>query len=326
MKSRALKSDTCLNCGQELQDENYCPNCGQKNDARRLTTRHFIEEAISTSFAVDGRLLTTLRYLVTYPGKVARDFVEGKRVRYMNPIRLYFISSIILLFIIQTSRDQPEFVKTGDLSNRKANTVQSDSLDGAKKDAMNLIIIDPENKELDNHPVSSYQESKGSFSDMMDFHQDYPDIGADIALDSLNQEPTFWNRFLFAQAAKAADFDTNEFNQYFLSKLFWILFLFVPVLGIILHLVHFRRPFYYPEHLIFAFYSQALFFLLSSLALVTTVYLIFPFVIYLLWAMKRFYKQGWGKTILKFVLVNMLLSPALLLFTILSMLVVFIML
>lgn len=101
MPSLPQKAQQCPNCEQALQGEAYCPNCGQKNDLRRITLWNFISESLSNFFAIDGRFFHTFRQLFSAPGKVPKDFLHGKRNRYMNPIRVYFLSSLLLLFVLQ---------------------------------------------------------------------------------------------------------------------------------------------------------------------------------------------------------------------------------
>ena len=63
------KGSECLNCGQDIGDSNYCSNCGQVNDTRRLTFIELIGESLSNFFAVDGRIFRTLRDVLIKPGK-----------------------------------------------------------------------------------------------------------------------------------------------------------------------------------------------------------------------------------------------------------------
>lgn len=244
----------------------------------------------------------------------------------MNPIRIYFLSSILLLFLIQVKDGTPGFLELKS-SNPEVITdeqakipdslqtlVEADTIENSPQ----LVLKLPEKPGLNED-----KNALGSFDLMRDFYREHKSLEINEALDSLGMEAGLWNRFMYAQAAKAADFDTEEFNRYFLSKLFWVLFLFIPILGLLLKLTYIRRPFFYPEHLIFAFFNQAVFFLLFSISIFTFPILLGLFAFYLLIAMRKFYKQSWGKTIMKFLILNMLLFPAFITFTLISMLIVF---
>ncbi len=98
MTGKELKTRQCLNCQQALEGQNYCPHCGQKNDGRRITFWQLVTESLSNFLAFDGRFSLTLRRLVLRPGKVPLEYQQGKRMRYMPPVRLYFMCSVIMLF------------------------------------------------------------------------------------------------------------------------------------------------------------------------------------------------------------------------------------
>lgn len=309
------KTDHCLNCQQPLQGENFCPRCGQKNDASKLTVKHFLSESISNLFAFDGRFYYTLFNLFRYPGKVPREFIEGKRTRYMQPVRIYFLASILLLFIIQLKRGaELDRVNTEDNNPGIENSTTIDTLD---------------NKVATNPKGGDYGIFK-KIQIMADYYSTHREMNVSAALASMGFPVDFYHRFLYKQAIKTADFDDDEFNRYLFSKLFWVFFLFLPIPALLLKLLYIRRGFYYPEHLFFTFYTQSAFFILLALAfpwpqgekIAAIVSILFG--IYLFLSMIRFYKQGIRKTLLKFILLNMLMIPSFLIFFILSTLVVFI--
>ena len=79
------QTNTCLNCGS-AEVQNYCPVCGQKAQPTRLPLKLFFHDAIESLFNIDNRWLKTLRDLFIKPGKVTREYIEGKRARYLPPL------------------------------------------------------------------------------------------------------------------------------------------------------------------------------------------------------------------------------------------------
>ncbi|MDZ7845873.1 MAG: hypothetical protein U5L96_03325 [Owenweeksia sp.] len=67
--------------------------------------------------------------------------------------------------------------------------------------------------------------------EMSDFAKDHPTLSSEEALDSLGKASNWWHQFMYTQASKASRFDQETFNSTVVSKLFWILFLFVPAIG-----------------------------------------------------------------------------------------------
>ncbi|MGZ8538743.1 MAG: DUF3667 domain-containing protein, partial [Flavisolibacter sp.] len=89
-KERTEKN--CLNCGTTVAGK-YCQVCGQENIVTRESFwsmfRHFIYDILH----FDGNFFHTIKYMFTRPGFVARQYAEGKRARYIHPIRMYLFTS-----------------------------------------------------------------------------------------------------------------------------------------------------------------------------------------------------------------------------------------
>ena len=89
----------CLNCGHPLDmSDKYCPNCSQANSTKKLTLKDFINEFFSGLINYDSKLLRTLSALLLRPGRITKDYVNGKRVTYTNPFR--FLLSLAFLYFL----------------------------------------------------------------------------------------------------------------------------------------------------------------------------------------------------------------------------------
>jgi len=89
--------ENCMNCGEPLSGR-YCYKCGQKDSDYRRAYWTFLEDLTDNLFTGDAKLWRTLAYLIFFPGAMTRDYVQGKRIRYLPPIRLFLVS-IILFFL-----------------------------------------------------------------------------------------------------------------------------------------------------------------------------------------------------------------------------------
>ncbi|MGM0392334.1 MAG: DUF3667 domain-containing protein, partial [Bacteroidota bacterium] len=69
------------------------------NSTKKLSFDDFFNEFFSGIFAYDSRLKRTLRALIFYPGKISKDYIQGKRIRYANPFRFYLSASIVFFII-----------------------------------------------------------------------------------------------------------------------------------------------------------------------------------------------------------------------------------
>ena len=91
-------SNPCLNCGTNVQ-LTYCPECGQREIDSDPTLREFLHELAEEFLHWDGKLLTTFRLLVARPGALTCEYLAGRRVRYISPLRVYLTCSLVFFFV-----------------------------------------------------------------------------------------------------------------------------------------------------------------------------------------------------------------------------------
>ncbi len=89
----------CKNCAQEFEG-NYCPECGQKASTKRFTTRFLLKDIVKKVFPIDKGVWFTTRRLITAPGPMVREYLDGKRVNYTKPLQylLLIVTISLLLF------------------------------------------------------------------------------------------------------------------------------------------------------------------------------------------------------------------------------------
>ncbi len=126
----------------------------------------------------------------------------------------------------------------------------------------------------------------------------------------------FWGKLLVRQQLKLHKKGEN-FLLYVLGNTLWMMLIMMPMLALVLKLLYIRRNYYYLEHLIFSFHVHSFLFLLFTFVLLFETWLGNSFgtilgiawfiaAIYPFFAMKRFYKQGWIKSFVKYSLSSML--------------------
>lgn len=94
---RQAHGTACLNCGATVSGA-YCSNCGQKAHLHR-SVFHAVEEFLHGITHFDSKLWNTLPLLFVRPGKLTRDYVQGKRARYVAPVAL-FLLTIFAMFLL----------------------------------------------------------------------------------------------------------------------------------------------------------------------------------------------------------------------------------
>ena len=93
-----LPVEVCLNCGTALGGQ-YCGSCGQRAASRLISIWELLRDAFGDLLELDSRLWRTLIQMMIRPGKLTRDYLEGRRARYMPPFRMYLVLSIVFFLV-----------------------------------------------------------------------------------------------------------------------------------------------------------------------------------------------------------------------------------
>ncbi|WP_081413595.1 DUF3667 domain-containing protein [Eisenibacter elegans] len=97
MNKQRIKTDQCLNCGYIFDTPvNYCPQCGQENHQKVRPLRYIVYDFLNDVGQLDNRLWRSLWPFLSKPGYPSQAYIEGKRTKYVTPIRLYVVCSFFI--------------------------------------------------------------------------------------------------------------------------------------------------------------------------------------------------------------------------------------
>ncbi len=329
------RGDQCLNCEHPLDlSDKFCPNCGQLNSTKKLSFDDFFNEFLGGLFAYDSRLRRTLTALLFHPGKISKDYISGKRAYYANPFRFYLSASIIF-FIIWSFTTNFEGINSDnqiaieELSEEDTQKIREgmgeipvvggqiniDSIIAQKQAISKKTYKDYHISQVELDSLSFLNSFPKQFELYTRFNKETNILTPNIALDSLNHSQSFFNGWAFEKATDWNFIESNPqiFVSYFISKLPFIIFFYLPVFALFIWLLYSWEPFNYLEHLIFTFHVQTSFFVMTGLALLLNAIfatesfvgiIILLFLFYLYKALRRFYAQGRFLTFVKFILLN----------------------
>jgi hypothetical protein len=224
-------------------------------------------------------------------------------------------------------------IKNDSLKKKKERLTQAeiDSLkenlnEGLKKSYIPKIARDKILKQVDDRAKDTISENgidanfdfgNKRLEDFTSYVKKYPNSKIDVALEALGYQKNFTNRFLYTKTkrlnsvAKSKESRDQFFNEV-LSYGSIALFVFLPFFTLFLKLFYIRRNYTYVDHLVFVFHVQTVFFMLFSFFVLLKIFgvnlsiilFLLLFLVYLIIAMKNFYVQGYLKTFLKFILLN----------------------
>jgi hypothetical protein len=95
----------CTNCGA-FAPRRYCPECGQETTAKITALKPLVLEFLNEFASVDSKLAHTFAALLFHPGRLTKDYIEGRRIRYIAPIRLYVLTSALFVLASTIGHDK----------------------------------------------------------------------------------------------------------------------------------------------------------------------------------------------------------------------------
>lgn len=334
MKNNNRKLDQCLNCGLELSpDTNFCPNCGQENKDQKVSIFTFVQDFISNYLNFETVFFQTLPAFFLHPGRLTITFNEGKRRKYIHPIRLYLISSLFYFFIaaLAIPNDVVDQFMTGTLTPEKIDQSTGGmvkfNMDAGKAfDSLNRtgeldelkklgISMDSATMKLDNIEKfnqaveDTISQGKSDWRELRRLSVD-PEI-SDSAFDSAISKTSF-DILVGLDSEQRRRFVANSslFISSAVQNLPLMMFILLPFFAFLLWIINYRSKKYYVEHLIHGLHLHSFAYIVYGLAILWIVKIeigiALIFIASFIWvttytylSMKNVSKQGWFKTLLK---------------------------
>jgi len=326
-----LRTDkTCLNCGAEITGR-YCSACGQENIEPKQTVWHLINHFFSDITHFDGKFFVTVKDLFAKPGFLSKEYMIGRRVSYLDPIRMYIFTSAIFFLIFfslfdvrnkhvsaNTSTEIQKDPELRELMTKAKNAADSlRILKNYNATATPLITLDEDSPAVKKGGVQ-IKPAKVNYQTVESYDSVQQALTPDQRDGWIKQKLTRREIQLVQQLNENPGGTVREFLSNFMHNFPKVLFISLPLFALVLKLLYVReKNFYYVDHgifsvhlFIFSFLLLLISFGLGEMSSVThwrlIIWLQFALWIYALIyyykAMRRFYGQSRGKTILKYLL------------------------
>jgi hypothetical protein len=104
----------CLNCGATLHGS-FCSACGQRAVPPDPDVAELAGDAWQELSGYDGRIAATVRGLLR-PGYLTREYIAGRRARYLSPVRLYLIVSVIYFLVASSTPPSMSTTRRGQVA------------------------------------------------------------------------------------------------------------------------------------------------------------------------------------------------------------------
>jgi hypothetical protein len=270
----------CANCGARLGGK-FCSNCGQRREHEIHSIWHFTQEATEDLTHADSRLWSTMIALMSKPGLLTREFLAGKRVKYLPPLRLYLVLSVLFFLILSTGSEH----------DTRAITL------GTTHGKPSVAVVDPAQVGF---PAARPGETPEQHAERV-CKPEYEGPLQSLVIP-----------FITKGCRRSLVDNGHTLTEATLHNLPRAMFIFLPALAVVMKLMYWRPRRYYVEHLLFFVHNHA--FLFALFALYELLLRIVPAALddwiqlavwgyaayYLFVSMRRVDGQGRFKTFLKY--------------------------
>ncbi|AWL79062.1 DUF3667 domain-containing protein [Capnocytophaga canimorsus] len=104
MEKKRKRISQCPNCQTMLSArDNFCPNCGQENHYNNHSIKELLNDFFASFINFDNKIWNSLKTILLQPGQITKQYVEGKRIRFVPPFKLYLFFSFIFFVMMSFS-------------------------------------------------------------------------------------------------------------------------------------------------------------------------------------------------------------------------------
>ena len=303
----------CENCGAQLSGR-YCAQCGQPAIDYRRSFRHVIVDVLDSFLNWDSKFFATIALLIVKPWRLTNDFLAGKRVRYVHPLRLYLLASILFFFAANYSAKSIH-LRTSNLSPKdqaqleaelKNENIQPEARSKIER-ALNLSPS-PSPAAQAAEKASPKPEEPGASGE--------GDFGPVLKMGP-EKPSTPFEKWIEARAKeKIGEHGTKL--QLFLATLFnnlpYMMLCCIPLFAFVLKILYIRRRTFYIDHLVYALHIHTFAYVAIMLIVLLTIglkrlapsttgwiaILWLAFAVQIFLSIRRVYRQGWFFSVFKF--------------------------
>lgn len=298
-KSPLREDKTCLNCNHVVAGR-FCPNCGQENTESRKTFHHLFIHFFEDLTHYENAFWKTIKNLLLKPASLTKEYLSGKRLSYLAPVRLYIFISFVTFFLISLlPRDIEEEIKSDETKTKPKITTTAG---GLVKITNNTSIFNADTLELSPQGLklkSLFKEGKltqKEFDTLLTYTQKseekqrvdfsfggkkYKSIKQMDSLQKFSKDKlnpvSFWlaKKLIIVSQKKDKDEIIPAFIESFKHNIPKALFVYMPIFAFLLWLFYSKKRWYYFDHGIFTlhYFSFMLLIILISSFLIQFIYL-----------------------------------------------------
>ncbi|MEO8045103.1 MAG: DUF3667 domain-containing protein [Spartobacteria bacterium] len=302
----------CEDCGVELHGR-YCSHCGQVAVDYHRSFRHVVADVAESFLNWDSKFTKTIGLLLISPGWLTNQFVAGRRTRYLHPLRVYLLVSIVFFVC---ARFVPLQVKPPDVS--KMTTKERADVEEAMKnpaipEAVRIQV-------LRNLAEQKKKEAAKKGTPQGPSVAPVPTPPPAVKDDTLERQlddaaAPSWLKTKLREKIGPHGSNVELLGKTLRDNISTMMLFCIPLFAFVLKILYLRQGRYYIEHLVYALHIHAFFYIavllmaFSAMAAqrwVPTVetpllwILVIALVAQVFRSIRQVYRQSWSMTTFKF--------------------------
>jgi hypothetical protein len=310
----------CENCGAQLQGH-WCAKCGQPAIDYRRSFRHVIADLLNEFLNWDSKFFATIGLLLVRPWKLTNEFLAGHRVRYVHPLRLYLLASILFFFAVNYGARGLRF-EPGNLSPKDRTELEADlkkeDLPPPAREKLEALLRESPASPTPSPQTTAPSPSPAPKTDKQ--KQEFGKIGERpfVVFDQAKSTTPFESWIEARAKEKMGEHGTKMglFISTLFSNLPYMMLCCIPLFALVLKILYVRRHIFYIDHLIYALHIHTFAYTGIMLIVLATIGLnrVIPgpiagwtialfwiaFLVQIFLSIRRVYRQGWFISIFKF--------------------------
>ncbi|SHH06862.1 DUF3667 domain-containing protein [Flavobacterium defluvii] len=226
MSHNKIREDkTCLNC-RHVVEQKFCPNCGQENSDSRKTFHHLFIHFFEDLTHYENAFWKTIKNLLFKPATLTKEYLSGKRLSYLAPVRLYIFISFITFFLIAMFPNKV-----------------SDKLNKGEKEISTSLVNQDKKEEKSKYKTHFELRPMKEIDSIQKYGKE----------DEKLSEFEYW---LYEKSVHVTEHNTKreiieKFIESFFHNIPKILFIIMPFFAFFLWIFHNKKKWYYFDHGIF---------------------------------------------------------------------------
>lgn len=316
----------CRNCGHSLRpDDRFCPKCGQDVFTKLMSFGELLGNFFASIFNLDNTFFKTIKYLWA-PWKLTQWYNTGRRKSFFNPMRLFLITLLFHFgYLVSVSNiDEKRATNQEDYTKLEKSRIYEKYLDVKNKtfgfnqsnsfaDSLEQILFkDVAIPDCDTFVIENIIQ----LSDYPITRQDALEMPID-SIFAKYKVTDFFDKLKVKQMIRLNK-DRIGMIKYAIGNAAWGVVVAILLLALFLKLLYIRRKIHYVSHLVFLLNIHSLFFILNTIAifsffkipgdgikeLLLTLFITIVLPLYFFIAIKLNYRQGFFRTLFKFILIS----------------------